>query len=325
MKTWRLFLLSGAILAGLLCGCGKAPPENKPVPGDTPQTAPKQPKAEVNTVHINDSTASSTTTYAVAAASQNNANAGAKSETHVLTVAESGAIPHADAVQSIARNEGAVAIAVPTPVLPAPALAEPDRLRLTATQGSKVRIDGTANMIHTRWAVEGKLIGGFVDAGPNFLAPQTANPGNIEAKVEAFIPVRSLKSIDDDGKPFSDNMDDIMYNKLKAQDFPKIFYRLHELLPRNTSQNHGTSYTYDAKGELVVAGVTNYFTLPVSVQPLGSYRVRIFGSTELKMTQFRIQPPEVNLVFGKLKTGDTVKVSVEWMVEQKKTVAAASQ
>lgn len=34
-------------MAGLICGCGKAHPEKKPVPGDTPETEPKQPKAEL--------------------------------------------------------------------------------------------------------------------------------------------------------------------------------------------------------------------------------------------------------------------------------------
>jgi hypothetical protein len=258
-------LLPSLVMAtGLLCGCGKTPPEKKPVPGDTPQTAPKQPKAETP------------------------------------------------------------AAVVPLP-RPGASAASTAAVRLTATQGSKVRIDGTANMIHTRWAVEGKLIGGFIEAGSNFpLQPgHPLNSGAIQARAEAFIPVRSLKSIEDDGKPYSDKMDDIMYDKLKAVNCPKIFYRLQELVFRNTPQGDKTSYVCDAKGDLVVAGVTNSIIMPVNVQPLDNNRIKISGSTEVKMTQFNIQPPEVNLILGKLKTGDAVKLSVDWMVEQKKAVAAA--
>jgi hypothetical protein len=265
MKRWRSFLLSGVMLAGLACGCGKAPPEHKPVPGDPPSTAPKQPKAET---------------------------------------------PSA---------------AAPIPAPPASAAAPAGVVRLAATQGSKVRIDGTANMIHTRWAVEGKLIGGFIEAGANFpVQPgQSLNPGGTQARVEAFIPVRSLKSIDDDGKPYSDKMDDIMYEKLKAVDCPKIFYRLKELVFRDTPQGDKASYVCDTQGDLVVAGVTNSVAMRVNVQPLAMNRVKISGSAEVKMTQFNIQPPEVNLILGKLKTGDAVKLSVDWMLEQKKAIAAA--
>ena len=328
MKTWRSLFLSAAIATGLLCGCGKAPPEDKPVPRDTPKSAPKQPKAEVNTANINNATASSATTYAVAALSQNNASVVAKSETRAVTVGDAGPAPSAEGVKAVAGNEAAsvapavLAIGVPTSPPPQGAI-----VRLTATQGSKVRIDGTANIFHTRWAVEGKLIGGFIEAGPGFpIQPgQALNSGGIQAHVEAFIPVRSLKSVEDDGKPYSDKMDDIMYGKLKAQECPRILYRLTKLARRNAPEGGGTSYPCDAKGDLVVAGVTNSISMPVTVQPLGNNKVKISGSTEVKMTQFKIQPPEVNLIVGKIVTGDVVKLTVDWVVEEKKTVAAASE
>ena len=40
-------------------------------------------------------------------------------------------------------------------------------------------------------------------------------PGKVEAKAEVFIQVRSLKSIEKDGKPYSDKMDEIMWEHLK--------------------------------------------------------------------------------------------------------------
>src|SRR5712671_5523933 len=81
--------------------------------------------------------------------------------------------------------------------------------RFDSRSGSKVRIEGTSS-IHD-WQIEGKIIGGFIEAGANFPSEpgQTVQPGKAEAKVEAFIPVRSLSSIEKDGKPYSTHMDDI--------------------------------------------------------------------------------------------------------------------
>jgi hypothetical protein len=42
------------------------------------------------------------------------------------------------------------------------------------------------------------------------------NAGKVEAKAEAFVPVRSLKSVEKDGKAYSDRMDEVMYEHLKV-------------------------------------------------------------------------------------------------------------
>ena len=39
----------------------------------------------------------------------------------------------------------------------------------------------------------------------------------MEAKADVFIQVRSLKSIEKDGKPYSDKMDEIMWEHLKER------------------------------------------------------------------------------------------------------------
>ena len=89
--------------------------------------------------------------------------------------------------------------------------------RYIGRPGSKVRIEGTANMIHPTWQVESPSIGGYFEVGQGFaLEPgQTLEPGPVQAQVEAFIPVRSLKSVEPDGRPYSDRMDEIMYEHLK--------------------------------------------------------------------------------------------------------------
>ncbi len=199
--------------------------------------------------------------------------------------------------------------------------------RFEARPGSKMRIEGTANMIHTRWFVEGGIIGGYVEAGANFPTEpgQTVAPGKVTATAEVFIPVRSLKSVED-GKPYSDSMDGIMYDKLKAAADPKarISYRVTELTLKEASRTKDGPYLFDAKGELAVAGVTNVVPLVVNVTPLGDRRLKISGSTAVKMTDFKIQPPAPTVLGGLLKTGDEVKLSFDWMVAQKAPAAATN-
>ena len=91
-----------------------------------------------------------------------------------------------------------------------------------ARSGSKMRIEGTSN-IHD-WQVESSIIGGMMEVGPGFPTEpgQAATPGKIDAKVEAFVTVRSLKSIEKDGRPYSDAMDNIMYEKLKVKRFRRF-------------------------------------------------------------------------------------------------------
>ena len=143
-----------------------------------------------------------------------------------------------------------------------------------------MRIEGTANIIHPTWQVESSIIGGSLELGPGFplAAGQALEPGPIPAQATAFITVRSLKSIESDGRPYSDRMDEAMYEHLQEQQNKLICYRLVELtLIGATNYNNDLQYECDSRGYLVVAGVTNEITMPVFVLPLGNGRLKISG------------------------------------------------
>ncbi len=201
--------------------------------------------------------------------------------------------------------------------------------RFYAKPGSKVRIEGTANMIHTHWQVEGHIIGGFLETGPGFpIEPgQAATPGKVVARAEPFIMVRSLKSVEDDGRPYSDKMDEVMYEHLKATNNPaaKIVYHLTELTMKEPAKSKEAAYVFEAKGDLVVAGVTNRVTMPVNVLPQGNKQLKLSGSTTVKMSDFKVGPvaPKI-LGVGALKTGDEVKLIFEWIVAPRAVPAAAA-
>jgi hypothetical protein len=196
-------------------------------------------------------------------------------------------------------------------------------LRFDARQGGKMRIEGTSS-IHD-WQVEGGLIGGFLEVtGPFPEEPgQVVAAGKLQVKGQAFIPVRSLRSIEKNGKLYSDKMDDIMYEKLKSPEQPKIIYYLGDLVLKEAARSKEAAYVYDSTGELVVAGVTNKLAMPISITPLGDNKLKITGSTSVKMTSFGITPPSPS--FLPIKTGDEVKLLFEWMVGRKPASAAAEK
>jgi hypothetical protein len=204
---------------------------------------------------------------------------------------------------------------------------------LAARSGGKMRIEGTSN-IHD-WQVESSIIGGLMEVGPNFpMEPgQTVTPGKVEAKAEVFVQVRSLKSIEKDGKPYSDAMDGIMYEKLRATEdpatkkipCPRIEYRLSELVLKEAPKTKDGAYVFDSKGELAIAGVTNKITMVVNVLPLGEKKLKVTGTTTLKMTDFKIEPPSPKIALGLIKTGDPVKLIFEWMLGPKKFPAATAK
>jgi polyisoprenoid-binding protein YceI len=200
-----------------------------------------------------------------------------------------------------------------------------------ARSGSKMRIEGTANIIHPTWQIESPIIGGMLEVGPGFpIEPgQAATPGKIEANGKVFISVRSLKSVESDGKPYSDRMDEVTYEHLKEAQFKQINYKLTELTLKEVPKAKDAPYVFDSTGDLTVAGTTKKITMPVNILPLvdpkGEKRLEITGSITVKMTDFKVDPVDINLVVGHIKTGDDVKLVFKWIVGQKKVAAAAAK
>jgi len=185
--------------------------------------------------------------------------------------------------------------------------------RFFASSGGRVTIKGTSD-IHD-WQVESSVIGGFFEAGPGFpVEPRgTVQTGPLQARAEAAIPVRSLRSVGKNGLPYNDAMDQIMYESLRGEQNPKIRYRLVEISLKGTL-NPNKGYECEAQGELEVAGVTNEITMPVLVLPLGHGKLKISGEISVKMTSFQIDPPTA---LGLIKTGDDVRLLFDWLVALK--------
>jgi hypothetical protein len=186
-----------------------------------------------------------------------------------------------------------------------------------------VRIEGTST-IHA-WQVEGRLIGGSAEFAPGFPAPADAPAATnaVDAKVSVFIPVRSLKSVEPNGRPYSDAMDEIMYGKLREPANKRITYTLTSLTLKEPSRGVSEPSVYEAVGNLCVAGVTNAVTMPVSVSLDPAGWRQFAGSVKVKMTDFKIDPPSPSLGGVSIKTGDEVMLRFAWWVKQVGAAQAA--
>ncbi len=180
-------------------------------------------------------------------------------------------------------------------------------VRYDSQPGSLVQIDGTSN-IHD-WTVKGGVIKGFIEADAEFPA-SAAVPGANPPRVEVTIPVRTLKSQVAIG---AKKMDEVMQEHMNMAQWPNIEYRLVELVPKTTNTAPGTVFHFDAVGLLTVSGVTRTNRMPVTIQRVGRDKIKVTGSTTLKMTDFGIKPPSPALSIGLIKTGDDVTVRVEWL------------
>jgi polyisoprenoid-binding protein YceI len=169
-------------------------------------------------------------------------------------------------------------------------------------------MEGTST-IHD-WTVESPMVGGFIEADSGFPESALKDPQAAKPKVHVFIPVSTLKS-------YSETMDGVMQDHLDMEKYPRIEYRLIELKPKSAAGAAGP-LKFDAVGALTVSGTTCTNTMPVTIERIDKTKIKVAGSTPLKMTDFGVTPPAPRILgMPLIKTGDDIKISVEWLVAQK--------
>ena len=186
-----------------------------------------------------------------------------------------------------------------------------DTVRYTPVpNSSKLHMEGTST-IHD-WHAETDLISGTMELDATFPdASGKSAPSAVKPMVEVKIPVRSLKS--SGGK----RMDAVMQEHMKFEQNKMILYRVLELVPKSGGAGGGAASQFDARGALTVAGVTITNSMPVTIERVQTTRLKVTGTTALKMTAFGITPPAPDIGLGLIKTGDDVKLTFEWVTEPK--------
>jgi polyisoprenoid-binding protein YceI len=153
--------------------------------------------------------------------------------------------------------------------------------------------------------MEGSVISGALQI--EVAALMRGDAGEVFCGAEARIPVLSLKS----GK---ENMDESMFAAMGGRTNKLIHFRLVSLIASNfTAQAELQAL---ALGDLSIRSVTNRVAFPVTIQRKSSLaRLRVAGSTPLKMSDFGITPPAPVFTLGQIQTGDEVTVSFDWNLE----------
>jgi polyisoprenoid-binding protein YceI len=176
--------------------------------------------------------------------------------------------------------------------------------------GNKVTVVGTsttAGVASHDWVVESSLIAGSMELDSVLATdPTKAAAGKVNARVQVSVPSRQLKS----GKTLMDN---VMHEALKAQQFPRIEYRLTELTLKAAPKTPDEPMQFDSKGELVVAGVTNQVAFPVTITRADGDKLKVSGSTAVKMSDYKVAPRPPKLAMGLVKTGDDIKITFDWL------------
>jgi polyisoprenoid-binding protein YceI len=170
--------------------------------------------------------------------------------------------------------------------------------------GSKMSIEGTSTLHN--WTMDSSMVGGYLEIDPKFPESALTDAKAARPVVSVFMPVRSFKS----GKS---SMDLRMQKEMKEAQHKKIEYKLIELKPTSAAGATG-ALKFDATGAMTVAGKTLTNTIPVTIERLADGKLKIAGSTALKMSEYGIPPPTT---IGLFETGDEVKLKFEWLTALK--------
>ncbi len=223
----------------------------------------------------------------------------------------------------LAEAIGVLASGTATAPMRPPFYGAPPR-RLYSQPGSRIRIEGTNLSSRHAWQADSSVIEGFLDLEPTAL--ERTRRAEVWARAEVYVPIHSLKSVDPAGRPNSEIIDEAWYAALKAVDDPgaNVAFYL-SALRRGPAATNAAEGVFDAKGELVLVGVTNPITLRVRILPLEREKLKISGTISLSWASEAVDPFSVLTDEGTFSPDTRVTVKFEWVVGPTNTPVAASQ
>jgi polyisoprenoid-binding protein YceI len=179
--------------------------------------------------------------------------------------------------------------------------------RVTVSPESKLWIEGTSNL-HD-WSCKATTLNAAIEVDPGVSFAATAQ--KMLKRVDVKVPVRSLKC-------GHGGMDNNLYKALNADDDSEIDYIMATFEAVDESAD---GYTLRTTGSLSIAGKVNQITMDVVAERLPDGSLKATGTVPVKMTEFGIKPPTA--LFGRIKTGDEVKVKFELSLGAKSMAAVA--
>jgi polyisoprenoid-binding protein YceI len=181
--------------------------------------------------------------------------------------------------------------------------------RVAVAPESKLWIEGTSNL--HGWSCKATTLDAAVELDAATAAQISVAPPKSLKRVQVKVPVKSIKC-------GHGGMDDNLYKALKADDSPDISYIMatFDAAPGEAKD----SFTLHTVGTLTIAGKENNLSMDVTATRMPDGTVKAVGVVPIKMTDYGIKPPTA--IFGRLKTGDEVKINFELSVGAKAIAAA---
>jgi hypothetical protein len=185
--------------------------------------------------------------------------------------------------------------------------------------GSEMKLDGDSTA--HKWTCIGKIISGSFEVESawqkdlSLKSVTCLGPGKTAPKCEVKVPVRALKSQVSMG---SSIMDSRMQAEMNIKQFPMIEYRLTEMTIKGDVPATGSPVTFDTTGQLVVCGVTNKVSFPVTMERVGADGLKFAGVLETKMSTLGVKPPEFTVLGIGMRAHDPIKLTWNWALAIKK-------
>ncbi len=161
------------------------------------------------------------------------------------------------------------------------------------SEACDVNISGTST-IHD-WEMDAKDLSGFIQL-QNVSQVASLQTGKIELKVKSIESDRSL-------------MNKKTYEALKEKDYPLIIAQLQQV--EFVDKNH------KAILKLNIAGVQKTIKQNITVVAKEGF-ITVSGKMKLKMSDFKIEPPEA--LMGTIKADDEVAVDFKFVFKQNKSL-----
>lgn len=169
---------------------------------------------------------------------------------------------------------------------------------LASDKNPSIQVSGKSNM-HDWKLTSAKMEshGEFKFDSQNNLTTLTSFSFNVAA--------RTLKS----GKGI---MDTRTYKVMKADAFPKIFYKLTNAI---ITKNQKNTYTVKSTGELTIAGESRPVTIDLDVVVNADNTITCSGTEKIKLTDFKLTPP--TFMLGAMKVYNDL--SIQFNLQYKKS------
>lgn len=174
---------------------------------------------------------------------------------------------------------------------------------VTKDQGSKITVSGDSTLHH--WTMESSTLKSELVLAST--VHSVADLENVQPeKLIVRIPAESLKS----GK---EDMDDKAYEALKSDKNPEIVFTLGKLTPIK-EKTTATSVSYQAQGDLQIAGTTKSVSLEATVTPNEDGSLSVVTGAAIDMTDYDMDPPSA--MMGMITADEKVDVKIEGKLAQ---------